>query len=94
MLVNNVQDIPQRCPNPHPGAAAPTIYEGIDLRIMVLGIELRIRRELLGSYATDPLEGHINRLKLIKRCKYGRAKFDLLRLRVLYHRQKNQGKKM
>src|ERR1700687_5470516 len=29
------------------------------------------------------LEGHINRLKLIKRSMYGRAKFDLLRLRVL-----------
>jgi len=28
-------------------------------------------------------EGHINRLKLIKRQGYGRAKFDLLRARVL-----------
>ncbi|WP_307811978.1 transposase [Ktedonobacter sp. SOSP1-85] len=34
---------------------------------------------------TGPLEGHINRLKLIKRSMYGRAKFDLLRLRVLSH---------
>ena len=40
---------------------------------------------------TGPLEGHINRLKLIKRQGYGRAKFDLLRLRVLHHpRQKQQ----
>jgi transposase len=30
------------------------------------------------------LEGHVNRLKLIKRSMYGRAKFDLLRLRVLH----------
>jgi len=29
------------------------------------------------------LEGHLNRLKLIKRSMYGRAHFDLLRLRVL-----------
>lgn len=35
-------------------------------------------------YSNGLLEGHINRLKLIKRSMYGRAKFDLLRLRVLY----------
>lgn len=29
-------------------------------------------------------EGQINRLKFIKRSMYGRAKFDLLRLRVLH----------
>ncbi len=34
-------------------------------------------------YSTGPVEGHINRLKLIKRSMYGRAQFDLLRLRVL-----------
>jgi len=42
-------------------------------------------------WSTGPLEGHINRLKLIKRQGYGRAKFDLLRLRVLHCRQKKQG---
>jgi len=30
-----------------------------------------------------PVEGHVHRLKLIKRQMYGRANFDLLRLRVL-----------
>jgi transposase len=30
------------------------------------------------------VEGHINRLKGIKRQLYGRAHFDLLRLRVLH----------
>lgn len=35
------------------------------------------------SYSNGLLEGHVNRLKLIKRSMYGRAKFDLLRLRVL-----------
>ena len=34
-------------------------------------------------YSTGPVEGHINRLKLIKRGMYGRAQFDLLRQRVL-----------
>jgi transposase len=34
-------------------------------------------------YSNGLLEGHINRLKLIKRSMYGRANFDLLRLRVL-----------
>jgi transposase len=29
------------------------------------------------------LEGHVNRLKFLKRQMFGRAKFDLLRLRVL-----------
>jgi transposase len=30
-----------------------------------------------------PAEGHVHRLKLIKRSTYGSAKFDLLRLRVV-----------
>jgi transposase len=34
-------------------------------------------------YSTGPVEGNINRLKLIKRSMYGRANFDLLRQRVL-----------
>jgi len=29
------------------------------------------------------VEGHIHRLKLIKRSTFGRAKFDLLRIRVV-----------
>jgi transposase len=34
-------------------------------------------------WSSGPVEGNINRLKLIKRTMYGRAKFDLLRKRVL-----------
>ncbi|MEV6259139.1 ISL3 family transposase [Nocardia sp. NPDC051929] len=34
-------------------------------------------------YSNGPTEGNVNRLKLIKRAMYGRARFDLLRLRVL-----------
>ena len=35
-------------------------------------------------WSNDMAEGHIHRLKLIKRQMYGRAGFDLLRLRVLH----------
>src|SRR5579859_2440132 len=40
-----------------------------------------------------PLEGHVNRLKLIKRSMYGRAEFDLLKLRVLYQSNKSRDRK-
>jgi len=36
------------------------------------------------------VEGHVNRLKCIKRAMYGRAKFDLLRQRVLYRSPSSQ----
>jgi len=35
-------------------------------------------------WSNGPTEGHVNRLKVIKRQMYGRANFDLLRLRVLH----------
>jgi transposase len=35
-------------------------------------------------WSNGPVEGQVRRLKLIKRQMYGRAKFDLLRLRVLH----------
>jgi transposase len=35
-------------------------------------------------YSQGQTEGQVNRLKLLKRSMYGRAKFDLLRGRVLY----------
>src|SRR6185437_16380426 len=38
--------------------------------------------DLTLPYSNGLLEGHTNRLKLIKRGMYGRANFDLLRLRV------------
>jgi transposase len=34
-------------------------------------------------WSNGPVEGHVNRLKVIKRQMYGRANFDLLRARVL-----------
>jgi transposase len=43
-----------------------------------------VRAALELPWSNGQLEGQINRLKLIKRSAYGRAKFDLLRLRVLH----------
>jgi transposase len=36
------------------------------------------------EWSNGPTEGHINRLKLVKRQMFGRAKLDLLRKRVMY----------
>jgi transposase len=36
------------------------------------------------TWSNGVVEGHVNRLKYLKRTMYGRAKFDLLRQRVLY----------
>lgn len=47
-----------------------------DYAAVVAGLSLK--------WSNGPTEGHINRLKLLKRSMYGRAKFDLLRLRVLH----------
>lgn len=44
-------------------------------------------------WSNGPLEGNVNRLKLIKRSMYGRAKFDLLKRRVLYRSKRNQDRK-
>ena len=38
---------------------------------------------LVEPWSTSPVEGQINRLKLLKRTMYGRASYDLLRRRVL-----------
>lgn len=45
--------------------------------------EAAVRAGLSLTWNQGPVEGAINRLKLIKRSMYGRAKFDLLRARVL-----------
>jgi Transposase len=41
-------------------------------------------------WSSGQMEGQITRLKLLKRSMYGRAKFDLLRLRVLHRAEDNQ----
>jgi transposase len=45
--------------------------------------EASIRAALSEEWSTGQVEGQITRLKLVKRQMYGRAKFDLLRQRVL-----------
>jgi transposase len=46
--------------------------------------EAAVRAALTLPWSTGPVEGHIHRLKLIKRQMYGRAKLDLLRIRLLH----------
>jgi transposase len=43
-----------------------------------------VQAALTLPWSNGPAEGHINRLKLIKRSGYGRMKLDLLRQRLLY----------
>jgi transposase len=43
-----------------------------------------VKNALTYEWSNGQLEGQVNRLKLIKRMMYGRAKFDLLRARVLH----------
>jgi transposase len=46
--------------------------------------EAAVRAGMSLPWSTGPVEGEINRLKLIKRTMFGRAKLDLLQQRVLY----------
>ena len=43
-----------------------------------------VRRAFTSPWSNGQTEGQVNRLKMIKRQMYGRASFDLLRLRFLY----------
>jgi transposase len=45
--------------------------------------EAAVRAALQYDWSNGPVEGNVHRLKLIKRSMYGRANFDLLRLRVI-----------
>lgn len=46
--------------------------------------EAAVQASIAGPWSNGPVEGQVNRLKLIKRSMYGRAGFDLLRQRVLH----------
>ena len=57
-----------------------------ELQLFARGIQRDKAAVLAGltlPWSNGPLEGHVNRLKLIKRSMYGRAKLHLLRQRVL-----------
>ena len=58
-----------------------------DLGGFVTGLrqdEAAVRAAIVEPWSNGPVEGQVNRLKLIKRSMYGRAGFDLLRQRVLH----------
>ena len=44
-----------------------------------------VQNAIVYQWSNGLVEGHVNRIKVIKRQMYGRANFDLLRLKVLYH---------
>ena len=46
--------------------------------------EAAVRAGLTQAWSNGPTEGQVNRLKYLKRQMFGRAKFDLLKARVLH----------
>jgi len=57
-----------------------------DLKRFATGLQqdASVHAALELPYSNGPTEGHVTRLKLLKRQMYGRAKLDLLRQRVLH----------
>lgn len=58
-----------------------------ELRRFAAGLEQdweAVQAVLATHYSNGMVEGHVNRLKMLKRQMYGRASFALLRLRVLH----------
>ncbi len=58
----------------------------VEFENFVVGIkrdESAVRAALTYEWSNGQTEGQINRLKMLKRQMYGRAKFDLLKMRVL-----------
>jgi transposase len=81
------QMVRQRTPS-----ALPTWIETVltsrlpDLKRFATGLQQdgAVRAALALPYSNGPTEGHVTRLKLLKRQMYGRAKLDLLQQRVLH----------
>lgn len=60
--------------------------DNADLRHFVAGLDrdsAAVEAAFRESWSNGPVEGQVNRLKLLKRQMYGRAGFELLRARVL-----------
>lgn len=60
--------------------------EQSELRSLAAGLRRdrdAVLAAILFRWSSGPVEGHVNRLKLVKRTMYGRASFPLLRRRVL-----------
>lgn len=67
--------------------AQARVCEVIDLRRFAAGLETdlsAVRAAFSSHWSSGQVEGQINRLKYLKRQMYGRAKLDLLRIRVLH----------
>lgn len=60
------------------------VPELVSFSASLLTDEAAVRQALKSEWSNGQTEGQINRLKMLKRQMYGRAKLDLLRLRVLY----------
>ena len=63
------------------------VCEVIELRRFAAGLEAdlsAVRAAFHSHWSSGQVEGQINRLKYLKRQMYGRAKLDLLRIRVLH----------
>ena len=59
-----------------------------DLKRFLCGLdrdEDAVTNAMLLPYSNGPTEGNVHRIKLIKRTMYGRANFELLRKKILYH---------
>lgn len=75
----------------HVDALLPWMEEALhsdfkELVIFVHGLQqdlAAVQAALSSDWSNGPVEGHVNRLKLVKRQMYGRARFDLLRIRLL-----------
>lgn len=66
--------------------ATSTASQFSDLREFALGLRRdldAVRNALIYPWSNGQVEGQLNRLKLIKRQMYGRARLALLRVRVL-----------
>ena len=66
--------------------AADLPEDPTELRRFAAGIhrdEAAVSAAVRGPWSNGPVEGHVNRLKTIKRRMYGRAGFVLLRARVV-----------
>jgi transposase len=93
--MNNTADSGARI-QPHPSAAGPSSFSGWlerasqsripEMKSLAAGIE-RDRAAVIAALAHEwsngTTEGHINLLKTLKMAMYGRAKFELLRIKVL-----------
>ena len=64
-------------------AAASSLDELAHLARKLRADQGAVRAELTQRWGNGQTEGHVNRLKLVKRQGYGRAYVDLLRKRVL-----------